>query len=43
MCHRDRKVVGAMMGNVWNQVDAAREMIRLTAAARPEVLKGAIR
>lgn len=37
------KVRGVMMCNVWDKVDAARELIRKGAPATPEDLRGAIR
>jgi 3-phenylpropionate/trans-cinnamate dioxygenase ferredoxin reductase component len=37
------KVRGAVMCNVWNRVDAAREIIRKGDPAAPRTLKGAIR
>ena len=40
---KDGRVRGAMMCNVWNQVDAARALIRKNEPANPESLRGAIR
>jgi 3-phenylpropionate/trans-cinnamate dioxygenase ferredoxin reductase component len=40
---KDGKVRGAMMCNVWDKVDAARELIRKNEPVSPEVLRGAIR
>lgn len=40
---RDGKVRGAMMCNVWNQVDAARQMILRKEQVEPKSLAGAIR
>jgi len=40
---RDGKVRGAMMCNVWDKVDAAREMIRKARRVEPRELAGAIR
>lgn len=39
----DGRVRGAMMCNVWEKVDAARELIRKQQRVRPEDLRGAIR
>lgn len=39
----DDRVRGAMMCNVWEKVDAARELIRKDQRVRPEDLRGAIR
>jgi NADPH-dependent 2,4-dienoyl-CoA reductase/sulfur reductase-like enzyme len=40
---KDGKVRGAMMCNVWDRVEAARELIRKAERATPEDLRGAIR
>ena len=40
---RDGKVRGAMMCNVWDKVEAARELIRKAASVTPESLRDAIR
>jgi len=40
---KDGKVRGAMMCNVWDKVDAARELIRKGAPMAPDDLRGAIR
>ena len=40
---RDGKVRGAMMCNVWDKVEAARELIRKEQYSSPESLRGAIR
>lgn len=40
---KDGKVRGAMMCNVWEKVEAARELIRRGQQASPESLRGAIR
>ena len=40
---KDGKVRGAMMCNVWDKVDAARELIRKNEPVSPEILRGAIR
>ncbi len=40
---RDDKVRGAMMCNVWEKVEAARELIRKGERMTPEKLRGAIR
>jgi NADPH-dependent 2,4-dienoyl-CoA reductase/sulfur reductase-like enzyme len=40
---KDGKVRGAMMCNVWDKVDAARELIRKGERVTPEDLRGAIR
>lgn len=40
---QDGKVRGAMMCNVWDKVDAAREIIREGKPATPEDLRGAIK
>lgn len=40
---KDGRVRGAMMCNVWDRVEAAREMIRRGQPASPESLRGAIR
>jgi len=40
---RDGKVRGVMMCNVWDQVEAARELVRKGAAMKPENLRGLIR
>jgi 3-phenylpropionate/trans-cinnamate dioxygenase ferredoxin reductase subunit len=40
---KDGRVRGAMMCNVWDKVDAARELIRKNEPASPESLRGAIR
>lgn len=39
----DGRVRGAMMCNVWEKVDAARELIRRGQSIRPDELRGAIR
>ena len=39
----DGRVRGAMMCNVWEKVDAARELIRKAQPMRIEDLRGAIR
>lgn len=41
--HKEWVIRGAMMCNVWNKVDAAREMIRKGERIAPEVLSGAIK
>ncbi len=40
---KDGKVRGAMMCNVWEKVDAARELIKSGRTVSPEDLRGAIR
>jgi NADPH-dependent 2,4-dienoyl-CoA reductase/sulfur reductase-like enzyme len=40
---KDRKVRGAMMCNVWEKVEAARDLIRKGETVTPEGLRGAIR
>ncbi len=40
---REGKVRGAMMCNVWDKVEAARELIRKGGQWTPESLRGAIR
>jgi NADPH-dependent 2,4-dienoyl-CoA reductase/sulfur reductase-like enzyme len=40
---RDGRVKGVMMCNLWDRVDAARELIRKGAVVSPESLRGAIR
>ncbi len=40
---KDGRVRGAMMCNVWDRVEAARELIRSGKPASPESLRGAIR
>ncbi len=40
---KDGRVRGAMMCNVWDKVEAARELIRRGQVASPESLRGAIR
>jgi len=40
---REGKVRGAMMCNVWNKVDAARELIKKGATVTPDDLRGAIK
>jgi hypothetical protein len=40
---KDGKVRGAMMCNVWDKVEAARELIRRGQHSSPESLRGAIR
>jgi NADPH-dependent 2,4-dienoyl-CoA reductase/sulfur reductase-like enzyme len=40
---KDGKVRGAMMCNVWEKVEAARELIRKGERVKPEDLRGAIR
>jgi 3-phenylpropionate/trans-cinnamate dioxygenase ferredoxin reductase component len=40
---KDGRVRGAMMCNVWDKVDAARELIRQGRSMTPEDLRGAIR
>jgi len=40
---KDGKVRGAMMCNVWDKVEAARELIRKGQPSSPESLRGAIR
>ena len=40
---KDDRVRGAMMCNVWNQVDAARALIRKNEPVNPESLRGTIR
>ncbi len=37
------RVRGAMMCNVWNRVDAARQLIRRDKQVKPEELRNAIR
>ena len=40
---RDGRVRGVMLCNVWDKVEAARELIRRAARVTPEDLRGAIR
>ena len=40
---KEGRVRGAMMCNVWDKVEAARELIRRGQVASPEILRGAIR
>jgi hypothetical protein len=40
---RDERVRGVMMCNVWDRLDAARELIRKNERVSPESLRGLIR